>query len=156
MKFYIASSFSLIPKVVDVEEALEEAGHSITTKWWKRAYLVPFEGLVQTTELKKRYDSLAPTEFYLKPECEISYDLDFKGVKDAEALVFVADDAPRAYNGANVELGIALGDKKPCLSIGALQNSVLYHPVIKCSNIQELLSQIEHLTNRGKNDDPQA
>ena len=145
MKVYIASSFNLISKVIALEEALEKAGHVITTKWWKRAYNIPTEGLVHTTELKKRYDALSSQEFYSRSECKLSFEFDFKGVKDAEALIFVADDNPRAYNGANIELGIALGNNKPCLSIGALNNSVMYYPVLKCNTLQELLDHLSCL-----------
>ena len=80
--------------------------------------------------------------FYEKPETKLSFECDYKGVKNADIFIFVADDTPRKYNGANVELGIALSDKKPCFSIGVLENSVLYYPIVKCANIQEVISRI--------------
>jgi len=142
MKIYIASSFNLIQKVELVCKALEKLGYEITEKWWKRVYQTGTGDLVETSDLKKKYDSLSMDEFYSRPECRLSYWKDFKGVKKADILVFVADDKPRAYNGANIELGIALGDRKRCFSIGVLDNSVLYYEVVKTKNIMELLSQI--------------
>ncbi len=34
MRIYVASSFKLVEKVKSAVEALEEAGHEITVKWW--------------------------------------------------------------------------------------------------------------------------
>lgn len=144
MKIYVASSFSLIDKVEAVVKELESVGHEITIKWWARAFNIPSEGLVHTIELKKRYANLKPQDFYARPECKWSYETDFIGVKDADILVLVVDDIPRAYNGANIELGIALSDNKRCYSIGNLENSALYYPVIKCKSIIELLEAIKN------------
>lgn len=145
MKVYIASSFSLIEKVQAACDQLEEESHEITVKWWSREYDIPGEGKVKTTTLKKRYNNMEPDQFYLRPETERSYDADFNGVLGAEAFLFVADDEPRAYNGANVELGIALGSSKPCFSIGRLSNSVLYFEVVQCNSMEEVLNHLRYL-----------
>jgi len=146
LKIYIASSFSQVDKVDLIAQNLELQGHEITVKWWSREYEIPGEGAVKTTDLKVRYEDLDPEDFYKKPETRRSYEADYQGVKDADALVFVAEDTPRAYNGANVELGIALGDGKPCFSLGALDKSVLYYPVFKCVFLEELLDYLESLS----------
>jgi len=144
MKIYVASSFRLVERVISTVEALEKAGHEITVKWWERMYDIPGERTpVQTVDLKKRYEALSPDEFYERPETLISFKSDFEGVKDAEAFVFVADEEPRKFNGANVELGIAMGDLKPCFCIGELETSVLYYPVIRCSDVEEVIEIME-------------
>lgn len=145
MKVYIASAFSLIEKVQAACDRLEEEGHEITVKWWTREYDILGEGKVKTTTLKERYNDLEPDKFYLLPETERSYDADFNGVLEASAFLFVADDEARAYNGANIELGIALGGSKHCFSIGKLSNSVLYFEVVQCSSIEEVLNHLRYL-----------
>jgi len=143
MRVYIASSFSLLDQVKAVAEVLEREGHSITVKWWDRKYDIPGERGVHTVELKKRYDELDPDEFYSKPETWFSYESDAQGVKDADALVFVADAEPRKFNGAAVELGMALGAEKPCYLLRCLENSVLYAPVIRCKDPQDLICKLQ-------------
>ena len=130
MKIYIASSFSLTPKVEEVCCLLEEAGHEITAKWWTRA------------GLKKKFEILEPDEFYAERECGIAYELDFNGVMDCDVLLFVADDKVRRYTGANVELGIALGTFKRCMSIGRLPNSVLYWKVYPAKDMDDVLETL--------------
>lgn len=142
MRFYLASSFSLIDKVEDACQRLERAGHEITVKWWSREYDIPGEGKVKTTALKDRYDKLEPGLFYERPETRISYDADFQGVLDADVFILIADDEPRAYNGANIELGIALASHKPCYSIGTLDNSVLYLDVTQCDEVGGVLNSL--------------
>ncbi len=145
MRIYVASSFKLLDRVKELVRLLEIEGHTITVKWWSREYNIPGEGKVITTELKRRYEELDPEDFYARPETSRSYYADFQGVKDAQAFIFVAADEPRAYNGANVELGIALGDHIPCFSIGALEKSVLYYTVTKCISTFELISCLREL-----------
>ena len=145
MKFYIASSFSLVDKVQEACDRLEQKGHEITVKWWSREYDIPGEGKVKTITLKKRYNKLEADAFYSRPETKISYDADVKGVIDADAFLFVADENPRAYNGANIELGIALANDKPCFSIGNLSNSVLYLEVNRCKDIEQMLRILSYL-----------
>ena len=143
MKFYIASKFSLLERVRELSRALERAGHEITVKWWSRKYDIPGEGKVQTTDLKKIYNGLPEGEFYNRPETAFSYDSEFKGVKDADVFILIAGDKPGKFNGANIELGIALSDSKPCYSVGPLENSVLYYPVKKFKTIPALLGAIK-------------
>jgi len=108
-------------------------------KWWDRAFDIPSEGLVHTTELKMKYETLSPEDFYKRPECKIAHDTDKQGVLDADILLFVADDEPKSFNGANVELGMADAWDKPRFCIGKLGNSALYHGMIWCKSVEELL-----------------
>ncbi len=144
MKIYVASSFKLVENVKSAVEALEKAGHEITVKWWDRMYDIPGErDQVATMELKARYEGLSPDEFYERRETFVSFASDYWGVKEADVFLFVADSVPRKFNGANVELGIAISDRKPCFSIGELETSVLYYPVIRCSDIGEVIRILE-------------
>lgn len=100
---------------------------------------------MKTTELKVINDDLPAEEFYAIPETLTSFELDFQGVKTADALVFIAAEKPRKYNGAAVELGIALGDGIPCFQLGALENSVLYAPVTRCMDPQDLVTRLQEV-----------
>lgn len=142
MRIYVASSFSLLPKVERVVQALENAGHEITVKWWKRIYDTRDLGKKETQELKKLFEDLDPDEFYGRPETRRSFMADLQGIEDADDFVLVADDTPRNYGGANIELGYAMGCGKDCFSIGALENSALYWAVERCKTIDELIFKI--------------
>ena len=140
MKIYIASSFSLIPRVEALAKILEEKDHKITVKWWKRIYQNEDLGSVDTQQLKKEYEDLEPNVFYSKPETRASYLEDLKGIEDAEVFILVAADIPRNYGGANIELGYALASGLLCLSLGKLENSALYFDVIRCKDHDEIIN----------------
>lgn len=143
MYIYLASSFNLIPRVREVSKALEDAGFTITCKWWERVYQTKDLGPKETTELKKIYHNLSPEEFYKKPETTASFYADLNGISMSDALVFVADEQPRPFNGANVELGIAIGQVKDRFCYGRLENSPMYVGVHFCNTIDELLYKIK-------------
>jgi hypothetical protein len=138
LKVYVASSFKLIDRVKEVVDRLEAEGHKITVKWWDRVYEIPGEGPVITTELKKRFNNISPEEFYSKAETKRSFDSDCQGIEEADALVFVADDELRSYNGASFEAGYATALGKPCLLIGVTENSAMFYRLIRCSGIEEV------------------
>ena len=133
MKIYIASSFSLIPKIEAVCKALEDAGHDVLVKWWTRI------------ELKNQFKVLSRDEFYDEPECKNAYERDLEGVMSCKVLLFVADDEIRHYNGANVELGMALGNNKRCIVLGNLQNSAMYYPVYWAKDMNDVLENLRLL-----------
>ncbi len=142
MKFYLASSFDLIDKVEKVCNSIEGYGHSITVKWWSKEYDIPNEGKVKTTVLKDRRLNMISEQFYELPETRRSYLDDFRGVINADIFIFIADEKTKIYNGANVELGIALANNIICFSIGKLTNSVLYYDVLKRNSIEEILKEL--------------
>lgn len=143
MKYvYLASSFALIPRVKEVAEALEKEGYTITCKWWERIYQTTDLGAKETTELKKLYNNLSPEEYYKKPETKLSFEADLNGICMADFLVFVADEQPRPFNGANVELGIAISQIKDRFVYGRLANSAMYVGTHFCDSIDELLKKI--------------
>lgn len=134
MKVYIASSFELIKTVDIVAQYLEARGHTITVKWWAT------DGFNMHD---KKAESSPPEEFYSDPVCKMIFNRDLTGVQDCDAFVIVADmHTPRAYNGANIELGIAIEAGKPCYSLGKLARCALYHPVIQCRALSELGDKI--------------
>jgi len=141
-KAYIASSFKLADKVREVEHLLEKAGYTVICKWWTGLDYIPGEGRT----LNQKSDLVSNAEFYSSPGCETAFKRDFSAVKECDFFVLVAGDVPRPFNGANIELGIAIGADKFCFSVGVLDNSALYYPVIKCKDNIELLSQIKKWT----------
>jgi len=126
MKIYIASSFDLRNKIEEVSKTLEDAGHIITCKWWI------------ADDLKKNSFIKTSEDFYKDPSCSDIYYRDKLAVERADILIFVAADDARKYNGANVELGMALAKGKACYSVGALQNSAMYFPVIRAKDLNDL------------------
>jgi len=142
-KAYIASSFKLSDKVREVSRLLEEAGFEVICKWWTGLDYIPGEGRT----LNQKSDLVSNAEFYSSPGCETAFKRDFAAVKECDFFVLVAGDTPRPFNGANIELGIAIGADKFCFSVGVLDNSALYYPVIKCKDNVELLAQIKKWTN---------
>lgn len=133
MNIYLASSFSLIDKIEHSQKALEDAGHEIPIKWWTRAHL------------KKKFSVLDPDTFYKELECKFAFERDLQGVKDCDALVFVASDSMKPYCGASVEIGMAFALDKPVYSIGVFKNSAMYYRIIRCEDIQEVIRRISLL-----------
>jgi len=131
MKFYIASSFSLIDRVEAVVAALEVRGHEVPVKWWTRLHL------------KQRFQALEPDAFYAEPECEYAFMTDMMGIQDSDALVMVASDEVRSYDGASFEMGYAAGIGRPIFLLGRLKNSVVYWPVKRCKDLNEILNIVE-------------
>ena len=127
MLLYVASSFTMVKEVDWIATLLELHGHHVVVRWWERLHL------------KKKFGSLDPRIFYAHTECEFAFTRDLEGIRESEALIFVAENKVRAYSGANIELGIAIERGIPCLSVGNLKNSALYFPVMRCSSIHELV-----------------
>ena len=97
--------------------------------------------------MKKLFEDLEPAEFYAKPETFKSYMADLKGIEEADALVLVAPDEGSRGDlvGARVELGIAMGLKKTCFSIGSIMNSAMYWGIFRSSDIPHLIKDLEDL-----------
>lgn len=132
MKLYLASSFDLVSKVGIIADYLEQFGHVITVKWWSK------DGF----DLKDKKADQTSDAFYQDEVCKLIFERDRRGVFDADALIIVADEFPKKFNGANIEYGIAVGVGKPCFSIGMLENSAMYYPVVKCGSLDELVKAL--------------
>ena len=128
MNIYLASSFDLAPLVGTVAEYLETQGHTISVKWWST------DGF----DMRDKKADHTSDSFYKDEVCRLIYERDLKGVAESDALVIVADNIPKKFNGANVEYGIAVALGKQCFSLGALENSAMYYPIVKCRTLDEL------------------
>ena len=145
MNVYLASSFSNIEKVKRVCAVLQMDGHVITEKWWCRPYQVEGLGEIDTQELKKVFEDLDPEDFYNKPETMESFIKDCEGVTKADALIVVASNEPRKYNGATFELGFAVGQGMPVAVIGQLETSVMFSPVERLVSYQQVREWVNNL-----------
>jgi len=125
MKFYLASDFELKQRVVLVAEYLKSANHSITREWWHYDF--------KQLEL--------PDKIWYKEHNVVDVSKrNFQAIRECDVFLIVAHHKKaRKFNGANIELGYALALGKPCFSLGRLQRSAMYVPVVKCSNINEVL-----------------
>lgn len=110
MRVYIATKFENAPRAIDIATALEAAGHEITYKWWTNADV--------TREQAAK---------------------DMKGVRDADALVLIAETNLR-YSGALTEFGMALAWNIPVYLVGhALDVAPTFGPT---PNIFTLLGNV--------------
>jgi nucleoside 2-deoxyribosyltransferase len=129
MKVYLASSFDLIRKVEAIAKTLKEKGHTVTVEWWHKDY-------------KKL--PLADIDWYEDARVKAISKRNFQGIREADIFVLVAPTTTsKKFNGANIELGYALALEKTCYSVGHLQRSAMYLPVIKCDSIEEVLEKSE-------------
>ena len=125
MKIYLASGFKLRKWVEHVHDALVKAGHEVPDVWWEQNF-------------RELY--MDEKDWYKNPIVQGIASRHWANIRECDALVLVCDPSdPGKFNGANVELGFALGLGKPCFSIGALERSAMYCPVRKCGTVQDLL-----------------
>ena len=73
-------------------------------------------------------------------ECQVQ---PFSPVPRVKPNPVVAADEPRYYTGANVELGIAIGAFKRCMSVGRLRNSALYWSVYRAKDMDDVLETLK-------------
>ena len=130
MKIYLASDFSLADEVEIISNLLEQEGHEILVKWWRRR------------ELKNKFQTLSPDRFYAQPECKEAYEMDYQGVKDCDLLILVSNPITPKFCGANVEVGMAYAWGKPVYSLYNIQNSAMYYPVKRCLSLIELFQEL--------------
>ena len=138
MKIYLASSFSLKQRVEEVSERLKKAGHTITVEWWNK-------------DFKKAFGLISDDKWYKLDDIILISKKNFKGIDDADVLIIVCPKIEsKKYNGANVELGYAIGKYKHVISLGRLERSAMYLGVKRIYNIEDLieyLNSIEGLNN---------
>jgi hypothetical protein len=134
MKFYIASSFKNVEAVKALASELEKRGHVITCRWWLCDYKVALG--INDDE-----------RWFSQPIIRTIYRHSHKAIEDADMLILVAPEASK-FNGANIEVGIALGLHKPVICLGELERSAMYEPLIRCHTMQELDSTLEEFEHR--------
>ena len=133
LKFYLASSFKNVEPVRALAKQLEERGHIITCRWWMCDYKVALGGMDDD-------------KWFGQPIIRTIYRRSHKAIEDADMLILVAPE-PCKFNGANIEVGIALGLHKPVICLGELERSAMYEPLIRCHSMEELdktLQEFEH------------
>lgn len=127
MKVYIASSFDLLEKVIDTAQTLWENGIQITIAWWKKDY--------------KKIDD---PDWYSRPDVIEASQKNFDAIDKADAVLLVCPDfVGECFNEANVAVGYAIAKGKPVYSIGVLQRSEMYVPIIKLKDIDEFLKEVK-------------
>lgn len=140
VKIYLASSFDLKDKVGKICSYLENFDIKknkieITSRWWEFGD-------------KKKFKYMSDDEWYQLPMIEEVYSRAFKGIEEADALILVCpDDKTKKFNGANVELGIALAEGKKILSIGKLERSGMYKDVIRCKGVADIIDELGIMKN---------
>jgi len=147
MKLYLASSFSLKEKVDSLSKTLENLGFIIPCKWWTGLDFIPSEGKLLSD---MRDETIS--DFYSHPATRNAFERDKKAIEDCDAFVFVADDEVKPYNGANVELGMAIAYGKTCLCVGKLKNSAMYYPLVQFDSIPKLISALVIIKSKIKED----
>jgi len=112
-----------------IKDALLLSSFEIPVIWWKHDF--------------KKMD-LSDNEWYINPEVIKVKERNFNGIDESDAVVLVCpEDNSKKYNGANIEVGYALGKEKPVYSIGCLERSAMYCDVIKCIGIKHLISELQ-------------
>lgn len=124
MRFYLASAFKHKAAVRSLAEALESRGHEITCRWW-------------LCDFKVALGIENDDEWFSKPIIRTIYRRSHKAIEDADILILVAPKKSK-FNGANIEVGIALGLHKPVISLGELERSAMYEPLIRCKTLDDL------------------
>ncbi len=87
------------------------------------------------------------------PDGVTPFERDLEGIKESDALIFIAANHPRSYNGANVEVGMAFGLGKPVFSLGILTNSAMYWGVKRCVTVHDILQEIAILSDSFRSND---
>jgi nucleoside 2-deoxyribosyltransferase len=134
LKFYLASGFEFKAAVQSLAEALESRGHKITCRWWLCDFKVSL-GVVDDDD------------WYAKPIIRTIYRRSHKAIEDADILIIVAPEVKK-FNGANVEVGIALGLHKPVICLGELERSAMYEPLIRCKTFDDLKEVLREFEER--------
>jgi len=124
MKVYLASSFRYINEVKELQSYLYSKGHIVSCEWWKTDY-----------KLELKTQTIA--EWFASPIIKVIYRRSLDAIRESRLLIFVTPEATK-FNGANVEVGIALALDKPVIAFGQLEKSGMYEPVIRCATILDL------------------
>lgn len=133
MKLYLASKFEMASYVDGVANELEKVGHEITVKWWD------YDMKRLDYGVENDLSVLSNEEWFTHPRVKFVFERDIQGIKISDALILICPLLPCKFNGANIELGYAMALGKPCFSIGSLDRSAMYFPLVQCENIHHLL-----------------
>lgn len=124
LNIYLASSFRYVAEVEYLADYLQAKGHSIACEWWKTDY-----------KTKLKTDSL--NEWFSNPIIKVIYKRSIDAIRSANLVILVSPEVTK-FNGANIEVGIALALDKPVIAYGVIEKSGMYEPLVRCSNFSEL------------------
>jgi hypothetical protein len=135
---YIASSFDLTDRVEKVYQALTDAGYEVPDIWWHR----DLKGI-----------GLPDEEWYQHPYVVTIANRHWNSIENVDVFVLVApEEQPKKYNGANIELGYALGNGLDCYAVGELERSAMYEPVTRLDSVEELVDELRGAQQLDKRD----
>lgn len=125
MKVYVAGSISDTERVAQVAEAIEDAGHRITFKWWTD------EGEIRAEFNGKSWadDPDRAREIAMKER---------QACWDADAGVYVWHEHG---HGSLIESGMILCEEKDLIVLGCVKDSIFWYlpDVYKVDTVPELL-----------------
>jgi len=129
---YIASSNELAEHIKELLPELEKRNIYVTSRWWEY------------------YDRIKETDDF----CSIAY-YQFRQIEDSDFLILFGDpDKEIQFNGANIELGFAIGKLKKTFSVFRFKRSLMHYIDEPCYDIPELLEQIDRFIKYKNGEDP--
>lgn len=130
MRLYLASSFDYAHICEAVQKAVEAKGHTIPDVWWN----------VRTKDAFKDKSESAFYDSHIVKAIAVRH---WRTIDACDAVVLVSDDSEKAFTGANVEVGYAIGKGIPVLTLGPLKRSAMYCPAIRCDDLADLLDSLD-------------
>lgn len=134
-KVYLASAFRYKTECEYYHALLVNHEYEVPDVWWH----MDFKEL-----------PVGDPEWYQLPEVHAIAERHWRNIRASDALVLVGPgnppgSSPGRFQGANVELGYALALNIPCLSVGCIERSAMYVPVIKTTAGFHLLEELQKL-----------
>ena len=130
---YIASSFNLKERVQRVYDALTDAGYGVPDVWWDESRE---QADLKTIDEPDHY-------WYQLNVVQRRAERHWRNIEEADVFVIVApEEGTKKFNGANIELGYAIASGCACYSVGRLERSAMYEPVVQTDVVDELLREL--------------
>jgi len=130
LRIYIASSFDYAALCEAVAGAVIAKGHTVPDIWWN----------VRT---KDDFRGKSESEFYDSPTVKSIAVRHWRTINSCDVVVLISASAKKAFTGASVEVGYAIGKGIPVLSLGPLKRSAMYCPVTRCEDLVDLLKALD-------------
>lgn len=128
MKFYLASSFKRKQQLETIKNELESLGHVIPDVWWN---------------IDSKDDEMTNRDWHSLPTIKAIAIRHWKSIAECDALILISSEFEYTpFNGANIEVGYAIGKGLPVFTYRLIAKSAMYAPTIECLNLDELLDAI--------------
>ena len=112
---------------------LADVGHEVPDKWW----IVDSKNDAWAVDLPDR-------EWQAHAIPRAIAQRHWGSIDKSDALILVSHpDNPMKFTGANVEVGYAIAKGIPVLSIGVLERSAMYCPIIQADSVPELIDLLD-------------